>query len=199
MFPFAPHHQSAQYAGITGRAEVVEPARTLQRKDPPMKPLAIAACFAASAQCADLPDALKQAGAFRLPFNATYALMECHDPATNELNGLDVDLAEAIAKKLGVGITWTDVPFEPLIPGLAIGRSDFIISGFSDRASRRDTMDSVDHLGTGPQFFTLEGSTARAPADLCGMKVGTVRSTSFTVGIEKWGKANCEASGKPAI
>ena len=167
-----------------------------------MKPLALAAIatgFAASAQCAELPDAFKQAGAFRLSVNSTYAPMEYHDPATNELKGLDVDLAEAIAGKLGVKITWTDVPFEQLIPGLATGRSDFIISGFSDRASRRDTMDFVDYLGTGPQFFTLEGGTAKAPADLCGMKVGTVRSTSFPVEIEKWSRANCEASGKPAI
>ena len=68
----------------------------------------------------------------------------------------------------------------------------------SVRASRRETMDFVDYLTTGPQFFVLEGSTAKTAADLCGLKVGTVRSTSFPVEIEKWSKANCEAAGKPA-
>ena len=34
--------------------------------------------------------------------------------------------------------------------------------------------------------------------DLCGLKVGTVRSTSFPVEIDKWSKANCEA-GQAAI
>ena len=41
--------------------------------------------------------------------------------------------------------------------------------------------------------------TAKAPIDLCGKKVGTTRSTSFPVEIEKWSKQNCEATGKPAI
>ncbi len=162
--------------------------------------LALAATLlTATANAADLPDPVKRAGTLRLSVNSTYAPMEFHDPATNELKGLDVDLAEAIAKKLGVKITWTDVPFEQLVPALTTDRTDFIISGFSDRASRRETMDFVDYLGTGPQFFTLDGSAAKAPADLCGLKVGTVRSTSFPAEIEQWSKANCEASGKPAI
>ena len=160
---------------------------------------AIAILLTAPAGAAELPEAIRQAGAFRLAINSTYAPMEFHDPVTNELKGLDIDLAEAVAKALGVKIIWADVPFEQLVPGLTTGRSDFIISGFSDRASRRETMDFVDYLGTGPQFFTLEDSPAKAPIDLCGMKVGTVRSTSFPVEIDKWSKANCEAAGKPTI
>ena len=167
-----------------------------------MKPLRLAAAAllcAATARAAELPAPIRQAGTFHLSTNSTYAPMEFHDPATNELKGLDIDLAEALAKKLGVTITWTDVPFEQLVPGLATGRTDFILSGFSDRASRRDTMDFVDYLGTGPQFFTLETSAAKLPLDLCGLKVGTVRSTSFPIEIEKWSRANCEPAGKPAI
>ena len=167
-----------------------------------MKPLRlalIATCLATAADAAGLPETFRQAGLFHLSVNATYAPMEFHDPSSNELKGLDVDLAEAIAKKLGVTIVWTDVAFEQLIPALTTGRSDFVLSGFSDRASRRETMDFVDYLGTGPQFFTLEAGVIKATGDLCGTKVGTVRSTSFPVEIEKWSKANCEVSGKPAI
>ena len=153
----------------------------------------------AVARSAELPDANRQAGAFHLAVNSTYAPMEFHDPASNELRGLDVDLAAALATRLGLSITWTDVPFEQLIPALATGRTDFIISGFSDRASRRDAMDFVDYLSTGPQFFVMDSSAARAPADLCGLKVGAVRSTSFPAEIETWSKANCEGAGKPAI
>lgn len=151
------------------------------------------------APAAELPEAIRTAGSLRLSINSTYAPMEYRDPATNDLMGLDVDLAAAIAKKLGVTITWTDVPFDQLIPSLQTGRTDFIISGFSDRGSRRETMDFVDYLGTGPQFFVLADSSVQAPADLCGKRVGTVRSTSFPAEVEKWSKVNCEAAGKPAI
>ena len=168
--------------------------------NPRLAAIGIAALLSAGpGRAAELPAAVKQAGVLHLSINSTYAPMEFHDPATNELKGLDVDLAAALAKALGLRIEWTDVPFDQLIPSLATGRTDFIISGFSDRQSRRETADFVDYLTTGPQFFVLDGAAAKAPPDLCGRKVGTVRSTSFPAEIDKWSKANCEASGKPAV
>jgi polar amino acid transport system substrate-binding protein len=152
-----------------------------------------------TAQAAELPEAIKQAGVLRLTVNSTYAPMEYRDPATNELVGLDIDLANEIAKRLGVKIVWSETPFAELIPSLQTKRADFIISGISDRSSRRETADFVDYLTTGPQFFVLTENEAKAAIDLCGKKVGTTRSTSFPVEIEKWSKQNCEASSKPAV
>jgi polar amino acid transport system substrate-binding protein len=154
---------------------------------------------ATTAQAAELPDAIKQAGVLRLTVNSTYAPMEYRDPATNELVGLDIDLANELAKRLGVKIVWSETPFAELIPSLQTKRADFILSGISDRSSRREAADFIDYLITGPQFFVLTESAAKSAADLCGMKVGTTRSTSFPVEIEKWSKQNCEAGGKPAI
>ena len=162
--------------------------------------LALAALAAVtSAQAAELPAEIKQAGALKLTVNSTYAPMEYRDPASNELVGLDIDLANELAKRLGVKIVWSETPFAELIPSLQTRRADFIISGISDRASRRETADFVDYLATGPQFFVMAESEAKAATDLCGKKVGTTRSTSFPVEIEKWSKQNCEAAGKPAI
>jgi len=169
-----------------------------------MKRLSISFGFAAviavaSAQAAELPDAIKQAGALHLTVNSTYAPMEYRDPATNELTGLDIDLANELAKRLGVKIVWSETPFAELIPSLQTKRADFIISGISDRSSRREQADFIDYLTTGPQFFVLTESSAKTATDLCGQKVGTTRSTSFPQEIEKWSKQNCEAAGKPAI
>jgi polar amino acid transport system substrate-binding protein len=152
-----------------------------------------------SAQAAELPAEIKQAGVVKLTVNSTYAPMEYRDPATNELVGLDIDLANELAKRLGVKIVWSETPFAELIPSLQTRRADFIISGISDRASRRETADFVDYLATGPQFFVMADNAAKDATDLCGKKVGTTRSTSFPVEIEKWSKQNCEPAGKPAI
>lgn len=164
---------------------------------------ALAALLALVAPCAvraaELPEAIRKAGTFRLTVNATYAPMEYRDPATNELKGLDVDLAKEIAKRLGLGIVWSEVPFAELIPALQTERADFIISGISDRASRRETADFIDYLATGPQFFTLADGPIKTEADLCGAKVGTTRSTSFPAEIATWSKANCEGAGRPAV
>jgi polar amino acid transport system substrate-binding protein len=153
----------------------------------------------ATAYAAELPDAIKQAGALRLTVNSTYAPMEYRDPSTNQLIGLDIDLANELAKRLNLKIVWSETPFAELIPSLQTKRADFIISGISDRSSRRETADFVDYLTTGPQFFVLAEHAAKTALDLCGQKVGTTRSTSFPVEIEKWSKQNCESSGKPAI
>src|SRR5438445_13430850 len=141
--------------------------------------VAFAALLAlSSAQAAELPAEIKQAGTLRLTVNATYAPMEYRDPATNELVGLDIDLANEMAKPLGgLKIVWSETPFAELIPSLQTKRADFIISGISDRASRRETADFVDYLTTGPQFFVLTESEAKIATDLCGKKVGTTRST----------------------
>jgi polar amino acid transport system substrate-binding protein len=160
----------------------------------------IAALIAlAPVNAAELPEAIRQAGVLRLTVNSTYAPMEYRDPATNELVGLDIDLAGEIAKRLGVKITWSETPFAELIPSLQTRRADFIISGISDRSSRRETADFVDYLTTGPQFFVLAENAAKATTDLCGKKVGTTRSTSFPIDIEKWSKQNCEAAGLAAV
>ena len=153
----------------------------------------------AAAQAAELPETIRQAGVLRLTVNSTYAPMEYRDPVTNELVGLDIDLANELAKRLGVKIVWSETPFAELIPSLQTRRADFIISGISDRSSRREAADFVDYLATGPQFFVLAESAAKSAVDLCGMKVGTTRSTSFPVDIEKWSKQNCEGGGKPAV
>ena len=39
----------------------------------------------------------------------------------------------------------------------------------------------------------MADNAAKDATDLCGKKVGTTRSTSFPVEIEKWSKQNCEA------
>ena len=70
----------------------------------------------ASVNAAELPEAIRQAGVLRLTVNSTYAPMEYRDPATNELVGLDIDLAGELAKRLGVKLVWSETPFAELIP-----------------------------------------------------------------------------------
>lgn len=160
---------------------------------------AIALGLAAPAAAAELPESIRKAGVLHLSVNAIYPPMEYKDPATGALVGLDIDLGEAIAQKLGLKIEWQESAFEQLIPSLQTGRTDFILSGLSDLPARRETMDFVDYMRSGAQFYTLAASPAKLPADLCGKRVGTSRSTSFPAQIKAWSDANCEGAGKPAV
>ena len=64
-----------------------------------------------SARAAELPAEIKQAGVLKLTVNSTYAPMEYRDPASNELVGLDIDLANELARRLGgLKIVWSETP-----------------------------------------------------------------------------------------
>jgi polar amino acid transport system substrate-binding protein len=151
------------------------------------------------ATAAELPMEIQQRSTLQVALSNTYAPMEYRDPADNQLKGLDVDIVKEIAKRLKLTIVWSEVPFAQLVPSLQTKRADLIISGMSDRSSRRETVDFVDYLVTGPQFFVLATGPINSPTDACGKKVGTTRSSGFPGDIENWSKANCESSGKPPV
>ena len=152
------------------------------------------------AQTQTLPPAIAQSKTIRIAVNGTYPPMESVDPATNKLVGFDIDLGEAIAKTLGVKLEWQDGAFAQLIPSVQTGRADMILSGISDLPARRENLDFLDYLNSGAQFYALaSNATLKAPEDLCGKKVGTVRSTSFPAAIEAWSAENCVKPGKPPV
>ncbi len=155
--------------------------------------------FATPLQAGQLPDAIQKSGTLHLSINATYPPLDFKDPDTNKIVGFDVDLADALVAKLGLKIEWTDVPFAQLIPALTTGRTDFIWSGISDTPARQETMDFVDYLKTGPQFYTLTSSAYEKPEDLCGKKVGSIRSTQYPDLMRAWSAQHCEGAGRPAM
>lgn len=158
------------------------------------------ALTAITAPAQTLPERIAKTRTIKIAVNAIYPPMEYKDPETGKLIGFDVDLGNALAKELGVTLDWQESAFEQLIPSLQTGRADMILSGLNDRPARRETMDFIDYLNSGVQFYTLASrATVNQPLDLCGKTVGTSRSTAFPAEIKTWSDANCVAAGKPPI
>ena len=163
---------------------------------------ALALALAAGAAMAQaLPEriaAKKQIVVANVP---NYPPLEFKDPKTGTLTGLDIDLGNAIGKKLGVEIKWEEIGFEQMVSSLTTGRADMILSGMSDLPSRHETLDFVDYLNSGAQFYTTadRASEFKEPEDLCGKTVGASRRTSFPNEMAKWSKENCEDKGKPGL
>lgn len=164
--------------------------------------LAASAClFAFTAQAQDLPEKYASAGKLVVANTPNYPPMEYRDPATNELMGVDIELGKALAKQLGSEIEWSEIGFEQMVSSLNTGRVDFILSGMSDLPARRETMDFVDYMRSGAQFYTSakHKDEFKTLTDFCGKTVGMSRRTSFPDEAKKWSAANCEANGKPAL
>ncbi|WCM48765.1 ABC transporter substrate-binding protein [Pseudomonas sp. WJP1] len=149
---------------------------------------------------AGLPASIKEKGEIVVAIMPNYPPMDFKDPATNTLTGLDVDLGNALAERLGVKIKWQETGFEQMINALTTDRVDMVLSGMTDTKERQASVTFVDYFTSGPQFYTLQKNAATNEIiDLCGKKVGTSRRTTFPAEIAEWSKANCEAAGKPAI
>ncbi|MCY4385234.1 MAG: transporter substrate-binding domain-containing protein [Nitrospinae bacterium] len=58
-----------------------------------------------------------------------------------ELVGFEIDVANKVARDMGVGIDFVPTPWEALIPALTAGRFDVIISGMSVRPRRKLAID----------------------------------------------------------
>jgi len=129
------------------------------------------AAAAASAWAVEPPARIKKAGKLVIATQPNYPPIAYKDPATNKLMGFDVELGEAIAKELGVPVEWQEIGFAQMLPSLATGRVDMVMAGMSDLPARRETVDFVDYLRTGPQFYTSAAGAAagiKALPDLCG-------------------------------
>jgi polar amino acid transport system substrate-binding protein len=130
-----------------------------------------------------------------------YPPLEFKDPATGQLSGFDIELAEALASRAGTKIRWQETSFDQMMSALATGRVSLIISGMSDSPERRTSVRFIDYLKTGPQFYALKDRAAALTdmAALCGKRVGASRRTTFPAEISQWSDANCINRGKPAI
>lgn len=149
---------------------------------------------------AELPASIKEKGEIVVAIMPNYPPMDFKDPATNQLTGLDYDLGNALAERLGIKIKWQETGFEQMINALTTDRVDMVLSGMTDTAERQASVTFVDYFTSGPQFYTLQkNKDTNEIVDLCGKKVGTSRRTTFPAEIAEWSKANCEAAGKPAI
>ncbi|MCQ6257402.1 ABC transporter substrate-binding protein [Pseudomonas sp. Q11] len=149
---------------------------------------------------AELPASIKDKGEIVVAIMPNYPPMDFKDPATNQLTGLDYDLGNALAERLGIKIKWQETGFEQMINALTTDRVDMVLSGMTDTAERQASVTFVDYFTSGPQFYTLQkNKDTNEIIDLCGKKVGTSRRTTFPSEIAEWSKANCEAAGKPAI
>lgn len=162
-----------------------------------MKRLLVAAAFlgamSASVMAIELPAEIVKRGSLKVALVPNYPPMEFRDPATNALSGFDVDLGEAIGRKLGVKIEWTETSFAEFMPSISTGRVDAILSGFTDYASRHEIASFVDYLRSGPKFFVQQSraSEFKDMAALCGKKVGASRRTMFPAEVDKWSQKNC--------
>jgi polar amino acid transport system substrate-binding protein len=148
-----------------------------------------------------LPAAIKSAGVLNIATDASYAPNEYFDTDGKTIIGLDVDLGNAIAAKLGLKANFQNVTFDAIIPALAAGKYDLSLSSFTDTKAREATVDFVDYFNAGESLMVLAGNPKGVTGpdlSLCGLTIAVEKGTTEESEIPAL-STKCTAAGKKAI
>lgn len=98
------------------------------------------------------------------------------DAKTREFIGYEVDLARAVAQKIGVKPVFKQVAVAARIPELQQGHVDVLAASLTHNKERESQVDfGLTHLVTGQKVLVKTSSGIKSVADLAGKKALTVK------------------------
>lgn len=148
-----------------------------------------------------LPDSIKSSGILRVAMNIPYPPWEMYaSVGSKEVTGLDWDLSQALAAKLGVKAQADQLPFDSMIPAVQAGKEDVVISAVYDSKVREQVLDFVDYAYDGTTILVPKGNPKQIKSldDLAGKTVDVVTSSSQAKMADEL-QAKFKADGKPAM
>jgi len=137
--------------------------------------LAAQLSFAASAHADQLAD-IKKKGEIVFGVLGTDEPNSFIDPKTRELVGYEIDLAKAVARKIGVKPVFKQLSVAARIPELQQGHVDVLAATLTHNKEREAQVDfALTHFVTGSKVMVRSASGITALPQLANKKVVTVR------------------------
>ena len=118
-----------------------------------------------------------QSGKLIVATNAEFPPYEYHDG--DKIVGIDMEIADAIASKLGLEVEVEDIAFDSVILEVTSGKADVGIAGISATEERKQSVDFSDTYTTSKQLIIVkDDSTIAGAKDLEGKKLGVQTGTT---------------------
>lgn len=92
--------------------------------------------------------------------------------------GIDVEIAQAIADKLGLELEILDMDFDAALMAVQEGKSDIVLAGVTVDEDRLLVMDFTDSYANGVQSIIVPEGSDITTNDLSGKTIGTQRGTT---------------------
>jgi polar amino acid transport system substrate-binding protein len=163
-------------------------------------PANTAPAAASSSLASELPASIKSKGTLKVAEDASYAPNEFFAKNGKTVQGMDADMAKAIAGALGLKADVVNATFDSIIPGLAAHKYDLGMSSFTDTKEREKTVDFVTYFSAGTSFY--EKATGGPPitdlSSLCGVTVAVEKGTTQQADSTAQSK-KCTGAGKKAV
>ena len=118
-------------------------------------------------------------GVLTIGSDITYAPIEFYKEGTEEADGLDVDLAKALAAELGVEVEFINSGFDGLIEALRTNEFDVVMSAMTITDERSQQIDFVPYVNVGVGIVVPAGNpnNIQELEDLCGLTVAVQAGT----------------------
>lgn len=108
----------------------------------------------------------------------------------DSFKGIDIEIAQAIAEKLGMELVIEDVEFGSVLTGVAEGKYDMGMAGITVNEDRKKTMDFSESYATGVQVIIVkEGSSIKTLDDIYNFNADgdpiSLKDTSIKIGVQE--------------
>jgi polar amino acid transport system substrate-binding protein len=145
-----------------------------------------------------VPQAIKDKGTLTIGTDASYAPSEFFGGDGKTIQGFDIDLFNAVAKKLGLKATFQNANFDSIITGVQGKKYDLGISSFTVNADRMKQVNMVSYFNAGTQWATAAGNPKKVdPAKPCGITVAVQKATVQQEEDLPPKQQACQQAGKP--
>lgn len=124
---------------------------------------------------------IKESGKLVVGTASGYAPYEFVDVETNEIIGVDMELAQAIADELGVELEVQDMVFSSVLSSLPAHKIDLAIAGIAPTDERKETMDFSDSYLFATQSILILSENAdkyQTLEDFAGEPMAAQKSTT---------------------
>ncbi len=128
-------------------------------------------------------EAIKEKGEIVMLTNAAFPPFE-YLADDGSVQGVDADIAQAVADKLGVELKIVDMDFDSIVNSLKAGKGDFAAAGMTITEERLKQVDFSDEYVTSSQMVVvradsnLEGDKAAIDAALSGKNIAVQAGTT---------------------
>lgn len=118
-----------------------------------------------------------ESGKLIVATNAEFPPYEYHDG--DKIVGIDMEIADAIASKLGVQVEIEDIAFDSVILEVTSGKADLGLAGITATEERKQSVDFSDSYTSSKQLIIVkEDSEVASGADLEGKTIGVQTGTT---------------------